>query len=297
MNSAISCVEIAGLCIGVTADSSFGVSLPPEYAPFRMAASTADDADLLLRLHREPVAPVGAGVSCGTWTLCREGVVRRIIWHADQPEAPRWAARFTPGDREVPVACAGDVARDQPGKGGRYSPFRYPMDQLLLMYALAERGLGIVHAAGWVKDGVGWVAAGRSGAGKSTLARCWAARHGTDSLLSDDRVIVGLDSRGGSGPQVSGTPWPGELRVASNRTCPLGGLVFLRQAKENRLRPLSTREAVERSLPLTSIPWFDPEYLALALTNMERLISRIPAYEFQFTPDEGAVRALETLRT
>jgi hypothetical protein len=54
---------------------------------------------------------------------------------------------------------------------------------------------------------------------------------------------------------------------------------------------------VERSLPLTSIPWFDPEYLALALTNMERLISRIPAYEFQFTPDEGAVRALETLRT
>ncbi|HAM50351.1 MAG TPA: hypothetical protein DCP92_06510 [Nitrospiraceae bacterium] len=60
------------------------------------------------------------------------------------------------------------------GKGGEKvvrNPFVYPLDLLILMYALAWREGIIAHAAGVVMRGRGYVFPGRSGTGKSTLVR------------------------------------------------------------------------------------------------------------------------------
>lgn len=291
MSASALCLEIAGVRLSIISDIDPGWELPDDYTPFIASGWPPDVADLCVRLSRGAVREAGAGFRGGTWTLCRDGAARRIVWHADHPEAPRWMATFQPGNRAVEVVCAPTLRRPGSQERRRFHPFRYPMDQLILMYALAERRMAMVHAAGLVAGERGLVAAGRSGAGKSTLSRCWAARHGRVALLSDDRVIVCAPEGAGRG-SVHGTPWPGELGVSANAFRSLDALVFLVQADENRLVPLLPREAVERLLPLISIPWFDPEYTALILGTIERWVATTPAYDLRFMPDEGAVDAL-----
>ena len=229
------------------------------------------------------------------WRLFRAGDVRRLVWDGNNPQDPLWLAEFVPDSRTVVVYCGARLTIEADGAKLIRNPLHYPLDQLIMLYTLTRLGKGIVHSAGLVLGGRCIVAAGRSGAGKSTLSRCWAARHGIGTLLSDDRVILGCSLEEGAGTEAYGSPWPGEMGVALNERKPLGALVFLSKAKENRLVPISSREAVERLFPVTSIPWFDPEYMVTSLANVERWVAGIPVYEFQFTPDEKAVKTLETL--
>lgn len=274
---------------------------PGEYRSFvGMDEAGASACDLVVSLGPgeggavalPPGRPV---VEASPWDLYREGSSRCVVWRGRVPALPRWRLDFTPGEGIARVACGAELVEREAGIERLRNPFLYPMDQLLMMYALAGRGQGIVHSAGLLQGGACIVAAGRSRAGKSTLSRCWSARHGGEALLSDDRVIVGAPTEEGAPPLAYGTPWPGELGAARNGRATVSALVFLAKAPVNRLVPITPREAVERLFPVTSIPWFDPEYMALALGNVERWVRSVPAYEFQFTPDAGAVNALEGL--
>lgn len=271
---------------------------PPEYRTFCMNAPDGLEDGFQLRLVPEIPRETTWGVLVSTakpWRLFRDGAVRRLVWDGNDPRFPLWLMELVPGARSATVYCGSKLVVENGAGKAIKNPLHYPLDQLLLMYLLTGRGLGIVHSAGLLLGGKCIVAAGRSGAGKSTLARCWAAHYGADALLSDDRVIIGCGEGGASTPKASGTPWPGELGAARNAEASLGALVFLSKAKENQLLPITPREALERLLPLTSIPWFDAEYMPIALANLERCVDRMPSYEFRFTPDEGAVRTLDRL--
>jgi hypothetical protein len=132
---------------------------------------------------------------------------------------------------------------------------------------------------------------GRSGAGKSTLSRLWMDRFGVETVLSDDRVIA----MSGDDPGFHGSPWPGELGAARNKRAPLSALVFLKQARENKLVPVSAKQALDQLLPVATVPWFDDEALSPALECCQALVDRVPAYEFHFTPTMAAVEALARL--
>jgi hypothetical protein len=229
------------------------------------------------------------------WRLFKGGATRRIAWHGNNVDGPLWLLEFTAGDGAVTVYCGEQLLAGEAGNRVLRNPMHYPLDQLLLIYQLTTRGQGIVHAAGLVAHGQCVIAAGRSGAGKSTLSRCWAERHGMGAVLSDDRVIMGRAPGAGGTLEAYGSPWPGTLGAALNERRPARALVFLVKAPENRLVPLASREAVERLFPVASIPWFDAEYLTLALRNAERWLAGLPVYEFRFTPDADAVNALEGL--
>jgi hypothetical protein len=98
-----------------------------------------------------------------------------------------------------------------------------------------------------------------------------------------------------SGWQAFGTPWPGELGAAqSHRVRPLA-LIFLRNAGTNALIPLSPRDALERLLPLASVPWYDQDIVPDALAVCEGVVTSLPAFEFAFTNDDRAVHALRDL--
>lgn len=293
-------LNIAGVRISISA--SFPISphpFPPEYSTFRDATNAplgGVDFSVLLTDGIPPASQWGTLVTVAApWRLFRDGLIRRLVWDGNDPQDPLWLAEFVPDSTVVTVKCGPRLLTHLEGAITIQNPFHYPLDQLLMMYQFVGRGQGIVHSAGLVMRRRCVVAAGRSGAGKSTLSRLWAARHGEGSLLSDDRVILGRSSNVGAVPDAYGSPWPGELGAALNERCSVSALVFLSKARVNRLVAITSREAMERLFPLTSIPWFDAEYLDLALTNVERWVEGIPVYEFQFAPDEGAVSTLETL--
>ena len=62
---------------------------------------------------------------------------------------------------------------------------------------------------------------------------------------------------------------------------------------ENRVRDINSREAIERLLPVTSIPWYDKEVIPEMLDLCEELISSVPVYELYFKPGVEVIDVFE----
>jgi hypothetical protein len=220
-----------------------------------------------------------------SWSMFR-GADR--LWIKLQPSRhskPFWVARFDRSVSQVDFYC------ESPGseKGKKtveiVHPVYYPLDQLLLMYFLAQRRGILAHAAGVVMKGKASIFPGESGAGKSTFSELLAeARIGR--LLSDERVIVReIDGT----MQAFGTPWAGTAGITRNGSAPLAGIYFLTHGKNNHIEKLAAGEALDRFLPLISIPWYDPDTMAPIVAFAKHLAARVPAFEMSFKPDRSAV--------
>lgn len=224
-----------------------------------------------------------------SWTISRDRDEYFMTLHPPILERPLWVARIESGFTKVTVYCSEELLGRTNGKGTASNPVRYPLDQILLMYYLAERQGALFHAAGMSIDGKGYIFPGKSGAGKSTITRQFAGRKNV-GLLSDDRVVVRRIERAF---QAFGTPWPGEEGIAKNTSVPLSGIFFIAHASDNEIREISRQEALEKLLPVASIPWYDREVMPDVLQFCERLISQVPTYELHFRPDVEVVDVLK----
>jgi hypothetical protein len=172
------------------------------------------------------------------------------------------------------------------------NPLAYPLDQLLLMHILAGMEGVLLHAAGVVVGGKGYLFAGRSGAGKSTISNEFHARGA--EVLSDDRVAV---RKIGGEFRVFGTPWSGEAELAENRDLPLGGIFFLRHGREDSTVRLLPAEAVGRMAPVASVPWYDSRCVSSILGLAGHMAFRIPSWDLTFKPHGAVVDFVERIAT
>lgn len=171
------------------------------------------------------------------------------------------------------------------------APLRYPLDQILSWALLSRCGGLVLHSALAVKDGLGWVFAGRSGAGKSTLSALCHARGWR--ILNDDRAMVfHRDGR----LRVSGTPWHGSGRFAEADEVPLGGIYFLHQALQNRVEPMTESSVRLALLDVAGIPWFEDAWAQGALDAVERIARTADVAACYFTNTLSVVDVLESHR-
>jgi len=201
-----------------------------------------------------------------------------------------WIARLTAEGPTIRVVCDPEVVERSPERVRITNPLHYPLDQLLTMVLLADRGGCIVHAAGVHRGGRGIACVGRSGAGKTTLMRLLEER-GDFARLSDDRVIL----RTGHPPRISGTPWAGEGMIAASDTADLAAFIFLHQGPAHELQPITPREAAAQLLPTTSIPWFDETAMTGCLGTLDRLVRNTPTYNLVFRLDGGVADLIDRL--
>jgi len=200
-----------------------------------------------------------------------------------------WLARISHGFSRVTVHCSQEYGTRRNGRIVISNPVFHPLDQILLMYNLAQREGALLHAAGANIKGKGYMFPGKSGAGKSTITRQFALREHI-GLLSDDRVAV----RKTDGVfQVYGTPWPGDAGIAENTRAPLAGIFFIIHGSANRIKEITRQEALKRILPVTSIPWYDREVMPHVLQFCGDLITQVPTYELHFKPGVEVVDVLE----
>lgn len=214
------------------------------------------------------------------------------IWRIG-PSAPGgWAVEIMDviRDRWVPVAeIVDDYSRGviQPFAGRRADPsphaLNYPYDQVILMNHLLRRGVLILHGAGVVAAGNGYVFFGPSGIGKTTMSRLWiqAGAH----LLNDDRVAVHCEK---GVWRVTGTPWHGEEPKVSTRSAPLKALVRLQQSPEYTLRELPAGEGVAELISCSLLPFYSRNGVAHALERLGGLPAVVPILEFGFKPEPSA---------
>lgn len=271
------------------------VERDPLYRPFRRGA--AADREIEVRVTLDP-APDLDGLPVlfdteETWVAYAAGddVVLRLR-SAAGPEQPLWVARLT-GEplARVTVHCGPGLVESRGEEVVLHSPLHYPLDQLLIMFALPFADGVLVHAAGFSRGGRGVFCAGVSGAGKTTLTRCLDPAGGLEAL-SDDRVIARWIS---GEARLFGTPWAGEGRVAESRDVELAAVIFLHQSRRNELRPIGGAQAMEQLLATVSILWFDRVRLEWAMTCCQRLVETFPCYELHFRPEPEALRLLDAI--
>lgn len=217
------------------------------------------------------------------WRLYRSG--NESIFRFYVPEHGERAVQeaVIPGD-----FSAGEVVYEEElfPPGSPVTPFGHPLDELLLASHLARRGGALVHACGIHQAELGGMLfCGFSGAGKTTTARLWAGRPGV-TIPSDDRIVV---RTGGGAVRMYGTPWHGEAALSEPFNCPLSAIFVLAHGPANRLTRLSPGDAVAALVARGFPPYYSATSMLGVLTTLAEVVSVIPCFGFEFTPDQSAV--------
>lgn len=102
-----------------------------------------------------------------------------------------------------------------------------------------NHNLVVLHSASLLYKEKAWLFSGCSGTGKSTHTNLWHECFDTP-LLNGDLNLLGQSE---GIPMVYGLPWCGTSEICTPKTYPLGGIVFLKQAQQNKVAkpPLDQR--------------------------------------------------------
>jgi hypothetical protein len=175
-------------------------------------------------------------------------------------------------------------------RGNLHSLTLFPTDQILLARVLADREGCYIHASGVVLDNKGILFVGHSDAGKSTMVMMLQDQA---KVLCDDRIIV---RRWPKGFTIHGTWSHGDVPDVSADSAPLNAILFLKQARENRLIPLDRRQEIISMLlaclikPLGTADWWE-KMLAL----VDQMAHEVPCYSLHFTKDGDVIDLLRHL--
>jgi len=277
--------ELAGIPFEIGArNPETPLTLPPEYHPFlRTFAGSSPctrirvfDADTAL----PPITNSNYVWSCDIWRMGDNG-------------HNRWSIEIhtVPGDQWLAVAdCSRDFSRIKIKlRSGRQGlPTRlalhYPSDQAIIANRLVHHDALIIHAAGVVWKGQGFIFGGRPGIGKTTLARLWRKQGAT--LLNDDRIILRfIDGR----PFLFASPWHGEEEKIFDQSAPLAGIFHLSQAPSNQSTRLNGAAAVASLMATAVAPFYSAASVARLLKLSERICQVAPSNQLAFHPDERIV--------
>ena len=162
-------------------------------------------------------------------------------------------------------------------------------------FQLLKHGGMMLHSSAVVVDNRAYLFSAPSGTGKSTHTRLWQQIFGDKAqVINDDkpalRCIDGIW-------YAYGTPWCGKDGINVNRKVPLAGICFLKQAPHNRIRRLTSAEAVQNIIWQTMRRFRLAENLDRMLNQVDSLVRSVPVFELENLPEPEAVRlSYETMR-
>ncbi|MBR5749524.1 MAG: hypothetical protein IKY01_12180 [Prevotella sp.] len=161
---------------------------------------------------------------------------------------------------------------------------------LMVMYALSTANLQTVlfHASVVSHQGKAYLFLGPSGTGKSTHSSLWLKHIEGTALVNDDNPVVRILDDGSI--RVYGSPWSGKTPCYRNVSYPLGAIVVLSQAPENRIRRLRPLEAYAALMISISGKRWD-RGMAEGLHQTENLIvTHAKIWHLDCLPDEAAAK-------
>lgn len=148
-------------------------------------------------------------------------------------------------------------------------------------------------AIGW--EGRAYLFSAPSGTGKSTHTQMWQQLYGKDSivLINDDkpplRLIDGCW-------YAYGAPWSGKSNINTNVKFPLGGVCFLQQGSENKIRRATQLEAISYLAGQTIHKKMNKQQAETLMRNLDSLIKIVPMFVLECTPTvEAAKLSSETM--
>lgn len=164
----------------------------------------------------------------------------------------------------------------------------------LFHWALPKFSAMMLHASAVAAEGGAFLFSAPCGTGKSTHTRLWQELLGSKAVvLNDDKPTL---RRIDGVWYAYGTPWCGKDYINTNARAPLAGICFLQQARENRIRRLSPKEALFRLFDQTSHGLIRAK-VDRQLSLIGDLIEKIPVYLLENRPELDAARlSYETMQ-
>ena len=192
------------------------------------------------------------------------------------------------------LVCDADFTRGMLHIDAECQDVRFCIDNgLMLMYAFRTAPLMTLemHAAVVVRRGEeakGYLFLGHSGTGKSTHARQWLAAFEDAWLLNDDNPILRVMDNGEV--YVYGSPWSGKTPCYKNESAPVGGIIKLSQAPENKIQTISLPQAYAYMLSSASGLKMEQTMADNMFETIKHIITHIPCYHLACLPNEEAAR-------
>ena len=139
----------------------------------------------------------------------------------------------------------------------------------------------MLHAAGIVRNQLGYIFTGYSGAGKTTVCRLSEGY----TVLNDDMLILSLTE---SGWQISATPFtnPTQVRPGSG-SAPLHKILYLVQDKNHHLEDVQNSIAVAELITHVPVISQSSLYTPLLVSRCVDVIHKTEVKELHFLPDNG----------
>lgn len=121
-----------------------------------------------------------------------------------------------------------------------------------------KQGIFLLHGAGVVRDGKGYVFFGHSGAGKSTTVSMIRESDHETAILGDDAIIIQMKNAESQPMMYSAPLGCGYTRLAPlDISAPLAGLFSLQQDRMHEVRPLTYSEGIATLLASAMSVRFD----------------------------------------
>ena len=157
------------------------------------------------------------------------------------------------------------------------------------LYLAQKRSMVVLHSASFLYQGRAWLFSGPSGTGKSTHTNLWR-EHLQVPLLNGDLNLLALED---GRPVIHGQPWCGTSQICDPNTYPLGGIILLKQAKEDRVEELSPD--AQRLLVLQRLisPTWTSEMVDCNLKLVDKLASQIYITRLYCTKEFSAMTAIK----
>lgn len=145
----------------------------------------------------------------------------------------------------------------------------------------------LLHAAVIEVDGRAYAFSAPSGTGKSTHIKLWRRVLGEKvQIVNGDKPIL----RYKDGRFIAyGTPWCGKEGWQRNTSAPLAAICFLERSEENRIRRMTSAEAIDRIFHQLLRPKSAREMDA-TLTLTDTLLREVPIYLLGCNISEDAAR-------
>ncbi|MGN0600689.1 MAG: hypothetical protein ACI4JK_12455 [Oscillospiraceae bacterium] len=149
----------------------------------------------------------------------------------------------------------------------------------------------LFHGSAVSVDGVGYLFTAKSGTGKSTHTRLWREMLGDRAvMINDDKPLIRVSE---SGIIVYGTPWDGKHRLSTNIGVPLKALCILERAEDNRIVPITKKDAYNMLMQQVYKPT-EPQKLIKTMQLIDRLAANVKLYRLGCNMSPQAAQAAYT---
>ncbi len=159
---------------------------------------------------------------------------------------------------------------------------------LMLQYAFRTAGMHMLemHASVIAYEGKAYLFLAKSGTGKSTQSRMWLENIEGCHLLNDDNPIVRVLEDGQV--RVYGSPWSGKTPCYVNENYPVGAMVQIKRAKENRALRLDVVHSYAIIYSSSSGIKFESTMGDAINDTIEKVVSGVKCFTLECLPDAQA---------